>query len=488
MRLGEKAILQGSQVFSNGFGLICGAVILLTLCAADSGITAELDELLEGFEETNRTDPPLDELLDGFSDQTLTADDPRPPAPPILPSWLELQGGVSLWAIANIAQQPPAPGEPDYRGLSMLRTTGELIADTQYRGWRGRVGVTAFYDAAYSLNGQRSRYTDAFLDEYETELELQEAYLQGTLFPSLDIKCGRQIVVWGSSDTIRVTDIINPLDQRVPGMVDVRFLRLPVTITRLDYYKDGWNVTGLLIHEPRFTKLPVYNGEFFPFNRAISESDDPDWSLEDQQFGLAVNGIFSGWDMSLYAASVFDPVGYVGISGSGGLLRYHDRAAMFGGALTVAAGNWLVKGETAYWSGLRYATTEDDKDRFDILAGLEYSGFDETMISAECANRHILDFEQQMAQPPDGQQQDWTQYSLRITRDFYNDRLQLTILLSSFGLLLTDGGFARAQLEYELNEHAAITGGTVFYRSGDFPGFNDIGNNDRIFTKLEYRF
>ncbi|MBM1001728.1 MAG: hypothetical protein N839_0004875, partial [Desulfofustis sp. PB-SRB1] len=162
MRLGEKAILQGSQVFSNGFGLICGAVILLTLCAADSGITAELDELLEGFEETNRTDPPLDELLDGFSDQTLTADDPRPPAPPILPSWLELQGGVSLWAIANIAQQPPAPGEPDYRGLSMLRTTGELIADTQYRGWRGRVGVTAFYDAAYSLNGQRSRYTDAF--------------------------------------------------------------------------------------------------------------------------------------------------------------------------------------------------------------------------------------------------------------------------------------------------------------------------------------
>ena len=57
-------------------------------------------------------------------------------------------------------------------------------------------------------------------------------------------KLGRQIVNWGRSDTVRVLDVINPLDNREPGLVDIEDLRLPVTMARVDYFpKWFWTRT-----------------------------------------------------------------------------------------------------------------------------------------------------------------------------------------------------------------------------------------------------
>jgi len=63
---------------------------------------------------------------------------------------------------------------------------------------------------------------------------------------------------------VRVTDILNPLDNRLPGMVDIKNLRLPVAMTKLDYYTGLWNLSGIMIHEARFDKTPVFNSDFYP--------------------------------------------------------------------------------------------------------------------------------------------------------------------------------------------------------------------------------
>ena len=36
-------------------------------------------------------------------------------------------------------------------------------------------------------------------------------------------------------DNLRVTDVLNPMDLRVPGLTDIDDLRLPVTMIKLDY-------------------------------------------------------------------------------------------------------------------------------------------------------------------------------------------------------------------------------------------------------------
>jgi hypothetical protein len=293
-------------------------------------------------------------------------------------------------------------------------------------------------------------------------------------------------VVWGKSDNIRITDILNPLDLRLPGLVDIRFLRLPVTMTKLDYYQGDWNLGGIVIHEPRFNKFPVFNGEFFPFNQPVPDPEEPGVSWENQQAALSLNGIFSGWDIAFYGAYVFDRQPYFSELSTG---RREYPKVLFGGVATnVAVGNWLIKGEAALLDGLEFANTEEEKQRFDVLVGVDYSGFTETTITLEFANRHLIDFDERLAQAPDSQKEDWNQFAFRLTKDFLNDTLHFTLLVSSYGIFAGEGGFERVQLEYDLRDNLTLTGGVVFYQSGDFPSFQDVGDNDRLLFELEYRF
>ena len=60
----------------------------------------------------------------------------------------------------------------------------------------------------------------------------------------------------------------------------------------------------------------------------------------------------------------------------------HARIKMYGAAVNVASGNWLIKGETALFDGLKFANlSEETKSRFDLMLGAEYSGFTDTTLS-----------------------------------------------------------------------------------------------------------
>ena len=467
--------------------------IVVLACTGSSYCQAdELESLLSGFDEEaapsaeNGGKDDIDDLLKGFDEGSETLPEAARPDRPLPPEWLSLSGSLALQSTINFSQPAPLPGQPDYRGLSMFRGVGELLSDVNYQSWKARLGFSMFYDAVYHLNNQRQFYTDQFLDQYESELRLNEAYLQGGLGPRLDLKIGRQIVVWGKSDNIRITDIINPLDLRLPGLVDIRFLRLPVTMTKLDYYQGTWNLGAMVIHEARFNKFPVFNGEFYPLDRPLPEPEEPGISWNNQQAALSLNGIFSGWDIAFYGAYVFDRQPYFTDVSSGS--REYEKVLFGGLAANYAVGNWLLKGEAAFIDGLKFSNIENDKQRFDILAGLDYSGFSETTITFEFANRHLLDFDERLAQPPDGQKEDWTQFAFRLTKDFLNDTLHLTLLASSYGIFAGEGGFERFQLDYDLRDNLKLTAGVVLYQSGDFPSFQDAGDNDRLLFEIEYRF
>ena len=159
----------------------------------------------------------------------------------------ELTGSLTLGSSYNYSQTTPLPGKPDYRGLSRLRV--KILAGLEItlpHQWKSKITGDGFYNFAYLIKG-RNQFTKEFLDQQEKELKLGEAYLQGALLPNFDLKLGRQIVVWGKSDNIRITDVLNPLDNREPGMVDIEDLRLPVTMTRLDYDFGSWELSSILM-------------------------------------------------------------------------------------------------------------------------------------------------------------------------------------------------------------------------------------------------
>ena len=484
------------QMFRIQF-LLLGAVLAVALYGANAPAMADESEsdsfhtLVEGFdaEDTPSDDPQLEEMISGFEEET--APQARAPDRPVKRRDLSVQldGYLKFGATWNVAHDAPSAGQTDFRGLSRLRS--EALADLLVkwrRDWRMRVSGKVFYDAAYALRG-RDEYTDEVIDAYESESEWRDVYLQGRLGSHLDLKFGRQIVVWGRSDNLRITDVLNPLDLREPGLTDIEDLRLPVTMSRLDGYLGPWNLTGIAVHEIRFDKNPVFGHDFFPSPIPLPPEELPSDGGDNTEWAVALNGIFSGKDVSVYWADLFDDTAHAAAGTGGGPVRRHARVSMWGIAGNITLGNWLLKSEAAYWRGLRFFNTGGDShQRVDALVGIEYSGWDDTTLTVEGAIGHLIDFDQRTASPPDFAQEDDITYAVRWTRDFVNETVEVTMLALIYGPLGQDGALERVSVKYDWSDAINITAGIVLYQSGDRYTFRNIGDNDRVFLEVKYSF
>ena len=465
---------------------------ILLIAAGPAFGQTDLELVLAGFE-----DDPLPSAQDDFDgiEDVLEESDLEPAEGPGTeaavdgpPKGLRIGGSLSERLVVNLAHDAPPPGGVDHRGLSSLRSRLDLMIDADLgTDWRARAEGHFWIDHAFRING-RSRYPSGFLDAYEQEAELGELYLQGPLAEEADLKLGRQIVIWGRSDHFRITDILNPLDNRLPGMTDIEDIRLPLAMARIDAYADPWTVSLLAIPERRFDKRPVPGSDFFTASASPPPRDFPASSFGSPEFGIALTGVFSNWDLSLYAASVFDDRPHVALTGDGARLR-HNRISMLGAAGNFVAGSWLLKAEAAVRTGLRYSNVPDTSfTRLSVLAGVEYSGLADTAIAVEATNNHIADFDDRLSALPDDRRRNEPASAIRVSRSFQNDSVEATFVALNFGLTGENGAIQRAQISYDWTDSVDLTAGIVLYRPGEQIPFRGIGDNDRLFLKLDYHF
>jgi len=458
----------------------------------------DLQDIMEGFEQEAATDKDSedvseDDILEGFEDETKEMEVVGSEKA-YLPDWLSVDGYFKISSVYSYLSHDAAGTDTNWHGLTRLQSELKLELDADLsENWQARVSGHAFYDFAYTING-RNNYTDDVLDNYEKELEFDEVYLQGNLTKDLDLKAGRQIVVWGRSDNIRITDVLNPLDLRWPGLVDIEKLRLPVTMTKLDFYIKGWSLSGIALHEVRFNKNPEFGSDFFPGSQPLPGKESPDdgFAIDNTQFAASLNGIFSGWDVSFYFADIYARNGYISPTSRFPVAKSelkHARIKMLGGAFNMAWGNWLFKTEAAYFDGFKFFNTPDKEfARLDGLAGVEYSGISDATITLDIANRHYFDFEERLEDSPDFQKEDLFEWAFRVTKPYLNDTLKLTFLANIFGSTGDDGGVQRVTAEYDYTDSIQLTGGIVFYQSGDLRRTMGIGDNDRVYFNVQYNF
>jgi len=431
-----------------------------------------------------------DEFLDGFEEETGEDEAQEEAEEEEKPSTWSLDGEVTFTTTYNFS--PDA--SPPWDGFSMVRPGFELTVKKRFSpSWQAQASVRGFYDLVYVLRG-REDYTQEVLDDYEKELEILDTFFQGRLTKRFDIKIGRQIVVWGPLFNLRVTDVLNPLDLRLPGLTDLDVLRLPVTMLKADYFFGKWDLSGMWIPEIRFSKLPVFGSDFYPFPVPVPPEEIPDngFQFDDAEWAAALVGTFSGWDIGFHWAYIYDEQAHAVLVSPGPperRVRKHARTHMLGTQGNIAIGNWLLKGEIALFEGLEYTNTPGfDYFRLDVGGGVEYSGFRETIISLEAANRHIFDYDPLLERPGDEVDENEFQWAFRFVRDFMHDTLTLYAVASTFGVKADDGAFERLALEYDITDAIAVMGGVVFYQSGDKGRFKNVSQNDRLFLDLRYSF
>jgi len=466
----------------------------LSLLSAQESIEMDLD----GFDMEEEASPldGFDDELDGFAE----ADEEEPleqkKQKEEEPSNFSLLGNIAF-KTAYAYREHSVDGV-NYKGLNQAQSALYLQVDYKInKDWKLRVSGDAFYDAIYSLRDQP--YNQDVLDSYETQLRFDDTYLQGRLGSDIDITLGRQVVVWGKSDNIRITDVINPLDNRLPGLTDIEDLRLPTGMLKVDYYTGKWNLSAMAIFESRIFLEAAPYGEYFPVGNIFPSAPNPFFSLvdpqnssENMQYAFAANGIFSGWDLSFYAADVYDSKWHIEGTNLSNAKRVVSKVQMLGSAYNIVAGSWLFKSEVALLSGVKYNATLDEKNRLDTLIGFDYMGFKDTTLSVELANRHIFDHEAIMASydapKPDYVDQNELQTALRLTHSMMNDTLDVTALVSMFGASWEYGGFTRVWLEYELMNALNATLGVVDYIGGEKPFMEATKENDRLFADITYSF
>ncbi len=458
-------------------------LILLSVFAISALNAESIDEVMDGFDDepveqsikakevTEKSNDATDELMDGFDDEVVNSakdeDD-------------KLVGFLGDFT-GKLTEQVAFAVDDDAPHDKINSVKSSLFLEYEHKfenNFKFKFNTKAYYDAIYDLRGKEKYATDE-LDELRDEVEIYDAYIEGSLRDNLDMRLGRQVVVWGRSDTIRVTDILNPLDNRRPGMVDIEDLRLPVTMAKFDYFLGNWRVTPMAIVEQRFSKKPPAGSAF---NASPSPTPDNE-EYSDISPALSVGAEFSGWDVNLYIAKIRDDVGYF----NNGKIK-HDKVNMFGTAINVLDGSWLFKSELAYFNGLKYTTTSNREfKRTDALLGVEYNGIADTLISYDVAVRKIHNYDTRLINEPLEVESERYQHAFRVSSDFMNATLKANYLISLFGKGLDEGGFQRVWAKYDIADGIFANMGYVDYIGGS-KLFDSVKDNDMAFVDVTYSF
>jgi|TARA_B100002003_G_C14157667_1_gene557949 hypothetical protein len=425
---------------------------------------------------------PNDEFMQGFDDFSIDAE--QQPVD-VAKSW-RFGGHLAVFGSYSLDDSDEGILK-QYSGLSKLQTLLRVHGDRQSDRWRIHVEGKGFKDWFYDHQG-KSHFPDSVLDEYESELEWHEFYVEGRLTGNVDIKMGRQLLSWGRSDSLRVLDLLNPLDLREPGSTDVVEIRLPVNMTRLDYSRGAWSWNLIAIHEIRFNKTPIPGSEFQPRIAPVPAEIKPsgNWAAE-RAFSLS--GVFPGWDLSLHYAEVYEDEPYLDVTDPITPLQKHSLLHVAGAAFNRIYGNWLLKGEYAHSTGFNLAADPgNEHSRTDVLLGIEYFGFRHTQVALETSVRHLHDWQSRFARPPDYRLRNEWLSALRLNRSFANEHASTVLVALLQGSQLNDGGIVRASLEYTPMDGLNLSIGIVLYSKGDTPPFSELGDRDRVLMGLKYSF
>ena len=264
------------------YGLIVALLLCSNLIADDDGFDDEFDD---GFEVTQ---------------EIIEVDNLSPKA-------YSIYGNISFDTSYNYAHKKPINNTlNDFRYFSSAKTSADIYAEYKFENsYKLKANIKAYKDFIYTLKEDEYK---TIPKDYEDYSDINELYLQGSINSNLDFRIGRQIVVWGKSDNIRITDTLNPLNNLTPAMTDIEDLRLGRTMAKFDYYTNGWDISTIFLLENRYSMMPKYGSDFAPQNKILANSlsvDEPSNSLKNSGFALSLSKNYEGQDIAFYLSNQF---------------------------------------------------------------------------------------------------------------------------------------------------------------------------------------
>lgn len=341
----------------------------------------------------------------------------------------------------------------------------------------------------------------------DAEAALREFYYENGV-GDWYLTLGKQQVVWGKADGLKVLDVVNPQSFREFILEDFDVSRIALWTVNLERPIGGWDLQLLWIPERSYHALPE-PGATYAFTSArlvpqapvgvrvrLESPERPNRFFEDSDFGLRVSSFSSGWDVTLNYLYQYDnqPAFHQRLDmGAGGaprvdvIPRYH-RTHVLGGTASRAFGDWVVRGELGYFTERFFLTTDpSDADgliesaELSYVLGLDWSGIDETFISAQLFQSWLPERNSAMTREALD-----TTLTFLIRRESWNDTLTAELLWLAN---LNDGdGLARPKVSYDVEDDVRLWLGLDLFYGGSDGLFGQFDDNDRLLLGLELGF
>lgn len=311
-------------------------------------------------------------------------------------------------------------------------------------------------------------------------------------FYGVSLRSGKQQVVWGQADGLRVLDIINPQDLRefnLPDAEDSRIatwmfnahIPLPneqslqwLIIPDLTFSELAEPGTAFAITSPELAPQPVAGVAVN--QRPTRRPDGNDW-----EHGLRWSAFAGGWDIS---ASYFNfyhdtPVVYRRLNTTGSTIQVdveavYRRSRLFGLSASTAFSSVVLRLEAGHIS--RAFFLRDDLQNNGIsqspelatVTALDYQAPADVFVSYQFYQSRILAYRPQMIR-----REISTRHTLLLKKTLLNDTLEL----SFFALLNRDynDGQLRSKVSYQLNDRWSLWSGADYFfgnRAGPFGQFS----------------
>lgn len=328
-----------------------------------------------------------------------------------------------------------------------------------------------------------------------TDLELRELYLD-TYIGNTSLRLGKQQIVWGQADGLRVLDVVNPFDFREFILAEFEDRRIPLWTVNLEIpIGDDWNMQLIWIPDETYNVMPE-SGSSFAFTSqkflplvppgaqvTLGPLEKPDRFFKDSDAGIRLTAFLGGWDLSLnYLYHYHDQaVPYRQADENGiTITPQYERTHLIGSSFSNAFGDFTFRGEVGY-STNRYFVTDDALDADGVyetgelryVLGLDYTYDADLLLSGQLFQSVLKDHAHGSLR-----EHVENQFTFLVKKDFLNDTLTLEMLTVHS---LNDGdGVVQIDVNYQLTTNIELsTGFDLFYGTSDGL-FGQFNQRDRL--------
>ena len=393
-----------------------------------------------------------------------------------------------------------SPGEAFSRNKrGMEKINSELFLQVQGRpSDNSKIKVSGVVDYDWG-----SWLKDAYaLGGADMNFELKDLFLDLTSDKGLWIRLGNQILARGELESVKITDIVNPIDISAPGQVEFKDIRVQVPALFVSAPLGNATAEVILTNEAGSDKLGTAElGSAFDFsilNNQILASlpDGTSVQIEERETNKTweaigrVNYKINGGDISVTAGEInWNQTSLQAIAESVPLVMQYgfDRVKVFGLSGNVVRGNYLFRYEAALNGGRKFQNVNpligwSEHQELVSGVGLDYSGLSSAVLSFEINNSNIVNYSRGLL--PDENE---TGFIAQARWSGLNDLLSL---YGAFSKLSGDNStISTLFAEYELTDNIKLDARIVLYdASSNFDLFYNFKDQDVIRGSIKYSF